>query len=177
MGERELPHSYNLGLASENQVIQQFVGEVFGDNARRIHNLFTCMEIAEEVIADTQEKYPEKAEEIFNSFRFLKPSPLLQLSKHHNLQLYRLHAQELVTRVVHGDDIKPATSAELASVFCEISLEHPLTHDYIAAYAKLFTAVFPTKAQEIWPYPISESYPGRTDEIIGRLREKFSQER
>jgi hypothetical protein len=177
MGERELPFTDASNCVPENPIAQQLIGEVFGDNALRINNLFTCMEIAEEVIADTQEKYPEKAEEIFNSFRFLKPRPLLQLSKHHNLQLYRHHAQELVKRVVHGDDIKPATSAELACVFCEISLEHPLTHDYIAAYAKLFTAVFPTKAQEIWPYPISESYPGRTDEIIGRLREKFSQER
>ena len=177
MGERPLPFDDALIHVPENQSAQQLIGEIFGDDAARINHLFTCMEIAEEAIADAQEKHPDKAEEIFNSFRLLQPSPLLQLSKHHSLQLFRHHAKELVLRVAQDNDIKPATTAELASLFCEISLVQPLHHDYVAAYAKVFTAVFPTKAQEIWPEPLPESYPGRTDEIIGRLREKFSQER
>ncbi len=172
MGERESPYA-NV----PNQITQQLMGEVFGDNADRINNLFICMEIAEEVIEDAELTYPEQKEKIYTSFRFLQPSSLLQLSKHHNLELYRHHAQELVERIVQDDDIKPATTAELASVFCEVSQTQPLHHDYIAAYAKVFAAVFPTEAQEIWPEPPPESYPGRTDEIIGRLRDKFSQER
>ena len=172
-----MPYTHDPSWVSENQVTQKLIGEVFGDNARRINNLFTCMEVAEEVIAEAQQTYPEKKEEIYDSFRFLKPSPLLQLSEYHNLELYRHHSQELIERIVHGDDIKRATTAEMVSVFCEVSLVTPLSHDYVVAYAKLFTAVFPAKAGEILPELPHESYPGRADEIIGRMRRKVRQER
>ncbi len=128
MGERVSSDPVKQPQASEDQFNQRLLSEVFGDNAHRINNLFTCMEIAEEVIAEAQAEYLEKATEIYDSFKSLKPSPLLQFSRHQNLQLYRHHAQELVKRIIQDDDIKPATSAELASVFCEISLTYPLNH-------------------------------------------------
>ena len=146
MRERELLYAQDLSRVSENQVTQKLLGEVFGDNARRINNLFTCVEIAEEAIAEAQQIYPEKKEEISDSFRFLKPSRLLQLSGYHNSELYRHHAQEILERIVHDEDIEPATIAELVSVFCEASLLNPLSHNYVVTYAKVFTAVFPTKA-------------------------------
>ena len=177
MGERELPYTHDPSRVFENQITKGLIGEVFGDNARRIYNLFSCMEIAEEVIANAQQIYPERKEEIFESFRFLKPSPLLQFSGFHNPELFGHHAQEIVERIVRDEDIEPATTAELVSVFCEASLLNPLSHDYVVAYAKVFAAVFPTQAEEIWPQLPQESYPGRADEIIGRMRRKLRQER
>ena len=86
----------------------------------------------------------------------------------------------MLQRVVRGQtkkkELEAATAAELCCVFCNVSQVHPLQSDAVAAYQKLFNQVFPD-ALSVDEVVIQESYPGRADEIIAKLRRKFQQPR
>lgn len=147
---------------------------MMGDFGTRIQDVFACMAIAEEEISAAQARQPDRADDIWNSFKYLQPSELLQPR---TPQLYRAHAKEIVFRIAHGQtkrtQLEAATAAELCCVFSAVSLASPLQSDAVAAYQKLFKQVFPNVT--IYEgMAIQESYPGRTDEIISSLRRRCS---
>ena len=65
--------THDPSRVAENQVTKELTGHVFGDNARTINNLFTYMEIADEVITDAQHTYPEKKRKSLTVSDFLSP--------------------------------------------------------------------------------------------------------
>ncbi len=171
----ELQPSFN----AEHQVNTEVLFDLLGDLAPTVRAIFERMEIAEEEIQRAQEIYPHKADRIWDSFTYLRPSPILVP---HTSHLYRAHVKELITRVVLADgdlrkkDLEAATDAELCCVFCAVSQALPLQSDSVAAYQRVFKKVFP-EASFLDEFANSESYPGRADEIVTKLRRKYRQKR
>ncbi len=164
---------------AEHQASKEAMLNLLGELAPTVRTVFERMEIAEEEILKAQESYPHKADEIWNSFKYLRPSPILEPNTSH---LYRAHVKEIVTRIAqaNGDlrkkDLEAATDAELCCMFCAVSQALPLQLDAVAAYQQVFKRVFPD-VSFLDEFANSESYPGRAEEIIAELRRKYRQKR
>ncbi|MEM7032047.1 MAG: hypothetical protein AAF629_21010 [Chloroflexota bacterium] len=151
--------------------------EQMGDLGAQLKDVLDCMKIAEEEIASAQVRQPEKADVIWNSFTYLKPSPLL---RPRTPQLYRAHVKELIARVATGKtkkaELEAVTAAELCCIMSAASLAHPLQTDATIAYQKVFQIVFPDVVIDNEPV-LQESYSGRAEEIIEDMRRRFKQPR
>ena len=78
------------------------------DSKKVIANAFEHMRIAEEEIKSAKQRYPQKAQELHDSFRLLCPPA--SFTKYAP-DLYRAHAKELLQRIARGSDIALATRA------------------------------------------------------------------
>jgi len=138
-----------------------------------IGTVFRMMEIAEDVLDEFQAKYPEHRDVIHNSFSVLRPSRYLSSAP---LKLYRIYAEELVQRIVDGDDLNLGTDAELLIAFKEMSLVAPLHAEAATAYARLFNKHFPgvVNAKGVTDY---EQYPGSIEERYAEMRKKLASQR
>lgn len=100
------------------------IGETAVGNA--IANTFRHMDIAEQVIADGKEQYPDKAYEIDRLFAVMYwPKSLLSTAPE---SAYRAYLRELVERVVNGGDLDSPTFVELFCIVSEASLNAPIDH-------------------------------------------------
>ncbi len=164
---------------AEHRANREVMFDLLGDLAPTVRTIFERMEIAEEEIQRAQVIYPHKADRIWDSFTYLRPSPILIP---HTSHLYRAHVRELITRVALADgdlrkkELEAATDAELCCVFCAVSQALPLQSDAVAAYQRVFKKVFP-EVSFLDEFANSESYPGRADEIVTKLRRKHRQKR
>lgn len=164
---------------TDDQATREAMFSLLGELAPTVRTIFERMRIAEEEIEKAQTDFPHKADEIWGSFTYLRPTPLLDPCTSH---LYRAHAREIVTRIAQADgslrkkDLEAATDAELCCVFCAVSQAFPLQGDAVAAYQRVFKNVFPN-ATFLDEFARSESYPGRADEIISGLRRRYQQKR
>lgn len=143
-----------------------------GPLAPRIASTFNAMEWAEVEIAAAKLRHPDKTDIIHDTFKHLCPSPILHPR---NEFTYRAHAREIIERVINGEDLAPATDAELCCVFCEGSLKAPLQSDYVLAYEQLMKHV--ASDLELPDMGMSESYRGRVAEITAQARIQFKQDR
>lgn len=164
---------------TDHQANREAMLDLLGEMAPTVRSIFEQMEIAEEEIETAQAKYPHKAEEIWRSFTYLRPTPLLYRCTPH---LYRAHAREIIGRIIQTQgkerkkDLEAATDAELCCAFCAVSQALPLQSDAVAAYQQVFKRVFPD-VTFLDEFGRSESYPGRADEIVAELRKKYRQKR
>lgn len=161
----------------EHRAAREQMFELMGNLGPILRWHFICVEIADAEIATAQQAHPHLAEHLWNSFTYLWPSELLHIR---NPKLYRAHAQEMLQRLIAGEtkrrELESATAAELCCLFSAASLASPLNADAIAAYKTLFAQVFPD-APLVKEFTAYESYPGRADEIIRDLRQKYRQSR
>lgn len=150
-------------------IIPDEVREIIGEAVSgRIGQTFRCMSIAEEEIKDAKRRWPRRARRLNAAFGILMPGDLVTAGD----RLYRAHCQELLGRVMRGEDIVPGTDAECMFVLMRASLAAPPDGDHARAYGRLFAACFPDHA-DITKGLGRESYEGRVDEIIAHLREKI----
>ena len=134
-----------------------------------IGGAFACMGIAEEEIAEARKNYPARAEEINGAFGLLYTPEILQGKA---LQLYRMHAREVVTRI--GEGLGPQVSnAMVLAALSEWSLEHMPNQDARAAMEQLYLEVFDEiPGGEILPTP--EYTPGGAAQVIEGVRKRLS---
>lgn len=176
---RHRQSEFQSSAKTERLANREAMLDLLGELAPTVRTVFQHMEIAEEEIQKAQEIYPHKADEIWNSFKYLRPSPILEP---HTPHLYRAHVRELITRIAQADgdlrknDLEAATDAELCCLFCVVSQAFPLQSDAVVAYQRVFKRVFPDLTC-LGEFAKSEIYPGRTDEIIAQLRRKYGQSR
>lgn len=113
--------------------------EYTGVSSTVLADIFSYMEIAEELIAKAQEEYPADAGRIYDVFRWLAPSNLVC----GKMPLYRAHVWELIQRKRDGLDLRTPTKAELLAGVMEMATDAPLGQ--IATYLAmdLFIQVFP----------------------------------
>lgn len=137
----------------------------------RIIQVFEMMEIAEELISTYKKQYPDKKEKIHNAFTYMRPSKYLQNVP---AKVYRIHAREILDRIVEGKDLKPGSDAELLTAFSEISLKIPMHAEPATAYIRLAKKHFPGVVDLEYEY---ESYPGSIEETYQELRQKMSTNR
>lgn len=145
--------------------------------ATALLELFEFTDIAEEVIKEMQEKYPDKHKEIWNSFRHLLPSATLRGVP--RPLLYRKHCEEIISRIVNGGNPNPGTRAEMLAALHQTSLQAPLNNDHAYVYQHLFKIVFPNKYVKLGLEVVDfyESYPGRANEIMSAMQRKLTIQR
>ena len=133
-----------------------------------IGGAFACMGIAEEEIAEARRRYPTKSEEINGAFGLLCTPEILQGKA---LQLYRMHARDVVTRI--GEGLGPRVSnAMVLAALSEWSLEHLPSQDVRAAMEQLYLSMFDEiPGGEILPTP--EYTPGGAAQVIEGVRRRL----
>lgn len=102
-----------------------------------INNLFHHMDISEEEIARAQEAQPEYRDLLWDSFRYLSSDYLSDAGD----ELYRHHCQEILSRVVNGDNLDEATKSEVMYAISKTSLKAPLQSTSTYLYHDLFVEI------------------------------------
>ena len=103
-------------------------------------------------------------------FLAFAPSDLLNTVK--NPKLFSGHVRELFKRYQRGDDLRPASMAEVAVALHQMSLIAPLEQNHAAAYGRAFViALAITKERELCIFP--EKWAGGAGEVLNTLSRKF----
>ncbi len=145
--------------------------EFTGTNKKlcQIVTVFECSMIADRTIREMQGVFPDFAGIIDKSFGILKPSePLMDKSP----ELYEAHCKELIVRRISGENIEPATDAEIIAAISDLSLRAPLQRDCAYVMQKLFKKLFPGKLPDL--LEIQESYEGSHLAVEMELRSKLA---
>ena len=150
-------------------------GVLSGSLANTIECVFDCIDIAEEEIAAAKIRFPEIADEIHETFRFLRPTePLEGLCD----TLYRHHARELILRASADANLEPGTTAEVLGALSRLSLAGPPSREMTLLYMKLFGEIFPEQASEIFAGICPNDYElTRVAELESEFRRKLGTER
>jgi hypothetical protein len=127
---------------------------------------FECMSVAEKVLS---REFGGKENEPEGIFLALCPSAPL---RDKSLVLYARHAEELCARAAAGQDVNPATDAELLAAICDTSLVAPLTTSGSAVAGYLFAKVF--KGRAIGPGRAYAAWAGQALDEVAKMRSKFS---
>lgn len=128
------------------------------------------MEIAEEEITQAMQQHPLKAALLFDSF--LTVTPTLNMTTL-TPQVYRAHVRELLDRVIHKQDVRPGTLAEVMIALSEASLHAPLIENAGFLYARIFRSIF---GEDAVPglSAFRESHQGAANQIERDLRRKLT---
>lgn len=104
-------------------------------------------------------------------FKAFAPSDLLSQVK--NPKLFSGHVRELFKRYQRGDDLRPATMAEVAVALHQMSLIAPLEQNHAAAYGRAFAIALaiPVKERELCIF--TEKWAGAAGEVLHTLGRKF----
>ena len=108
----------------------------------QISGILNRMEIAEDEIAEAQARHPERSERIWGAFKLLCAP---QLSGYPDV-IYRAHCAEILDRVVNNGDTSLGTRAEVMISCSQASLESPLARAIMSLYARLFSEIYPGRA-------------------------------
>jgi hypothetical protein len=128
---------------------------------------------AEEEVSRAQGLRPEDSDALYHAFELLVPTQNRMATEF----VYRSHCRELLDRVGHGEDTRPATWAEIACACSEASLIAPMTDTGFGTYARAWNeARFPV------PFPdmndtlkhVEGLHSSEIDEITSQLRRKLS---
>jgi len=143
------------------------------------HDQFELMGWAEDEITKAQERHGETGKgPLWNSFLILKVTDQPYMWSE---IIYRAHCRELLDRVAAGQDIRPATDAEMIAAMRESSLTAPLSSAAATLYFRIAARSFP----ELWAacgdhsdLTAYEAVHGTAaDEHEGWLRKKLTRER
>ena len=140
-------------------------------------DIFAVMDVTDAIIRKWQKRYPAQAAVLYDCFSLGKPTfPLLLESR----RLWAYHFEELLQRVVDGEDLNPATDAELLAGLLDTSKVVPPHGSKFTLYFRLFKKLFPVEASKIsadvtiYDY---ESSPGWVAEQTAIIRTRYSSER
>jgi hypothetical protein len=95
--------------------------------------------VAEEEIAQAQNRHPLAADRIWHAFPLLVPTRRLMSTE----WVYRSHCRELLCRVASGADTREATAAEVAILCSELSQVVALNTAATALYMRTWAQAFP----------------------------------
>ncbi|UGT58839.1 hypothetical protein [Nocardia asteroides] len=123
-------------LDSTREVIELSAEAIFGEVTEMLGPIFEQMSWCEEEIAAAQARHPERADEIWHSFRLLQPTNDLMARE----PVYRAHCREILDRVATGGDTRSATAIEVLMVMRETSLIAPLTTAATGLYFRMWKA-------------------------------------
>ena len=135
--------------------------------------LFEQMDWAEDEIEQARQLRPQDSDALFHSFRLLTPT-------HKNMHtefVYRSHCRELLDRVSHRSDTRPATWAEIVCACSETSQVAPMTEAGFGTYARAWNqAGFPV------PFPdlpgilqhVEALHHDGIDELTDLMRRKLT---
>ena len=129
-----------------------------------INTVFKTIEVAEKVIKSMKKRYPEHANKIHKTFKYLKPTNKIF---HDNKTLYRHHCKELIKRHIKNKNMDYLTDAEVLLVLKETSLKAPLNTQAAGAYIKLFNRIVPKHNKQP---ELPEPYKGAYKEIINQIK-------
>lgn len=140
--------------------------KLFDDIMGQANNLFALMDDVEVMIAEYQRKHPAKKAELWDAFKTVMPT--------HNMTMYRkelflAHCEELLDRIVAGEDLRPATNAEILAVFVRVSAAAPFHGNAAYAYYVTFAKVF---GEPDWGVELRENYDGASHHILHEVRLK-----
>jgi hypothetical protein len=99
--------------------------DLFGEIHGAYAGFFERMEWAEEEIRAAQKRCPAKADELYHSFILCKPADHSDLANCAEFA-YRSHVQEILSRVIAGEDTRPATNAEMIMALIDVSQMAPM---------------------------------------------------
>lgn len=171
----------------DHEVVKEIMGP---DVGAVIVGAFKLMEAAEEEIQAAMKKDPQNAELIDERvFQLCRPSEALREYPEH---MYRKHVQELIARVVAGEDTTLATDAEAACGLAGASMIAPFGRDAQHTYIRIFLRLFPgyefqngsskkdptiEKLVKLWRKgDYQEEYPGHMNELESYCKRKLSQD-
>jgi hypothetical protein len=98
------------------------------------------MDLADEEIDNACARHPvQYRDTLFHSFGLLHPT----LPRMTSAFVYRSHCQELLTRVVRGEDTRPGTAAEVCCLCADISTQVPLNSPAAGLYFRMWAQAFP----------------------------------
>lgn len=153
MTQDKLAQQLNLALINKTGELPNFLEnktyrELMGDLAPVIDSVFRFMDIAEEEIAKGKIQWPDRAEQIHQSFSALRPTPDLHMNRFAE-EMYRSHCKELIHRIVEAHeldekriDLTRPTSAEVCIVLSETSSKSGLSGAATSIYMRNFVKVF-----------------------------------
>lgn len=153
-------------------ILELFSGEV----SSVITNVFFYMEIAEKLIQEYKDKYPEQVGEFHNSFMALAPpKEMIGLIP----DIYEAHCREILERVKNGNKLNRGTDAECLVLIQNVSLKVPPNSSLQAVYYHLFKKILgDEKADRIYPdWQPKEDYQGQIKEEINVLKDKIGRRR
>lgn len=110
----------------------------FGNLTSTIRTSFELMEIAENCIATYQKHHPDFKDELWDSFWLVRPFDGM-----FEPRLYAAHVNELLWRVVNGEDVRYATNAEIIWGISLGSMAVPPSVSCVYLMAKLFDKIYP----------------------------------
>jgi hypothetical protein len=146
--------------------MKQIAEALGGPIGNVIMRAFDRMDMAERIIKKT--KAPR------DTFKWLCPTaPIQEL----DTKVYQNHCTELCRRARAGEDMRPATEAELLGILMAFSLKAPLTESYQFLYERLFNSVMGTAVYQRVigkDLPPREPYTGFYQETVDELRRKSS---
>jgi hypothetical protein len=146
--------SVNAESIVESIVGAGFMGEVLA--------ILDDVVYAEGQIEVYMDRYPERRDAIWSSFRLLERPPILR----EKLQwMYERHVLELLERVAHGSDTRPGTDAEVCAACYEMSQVTPFSALGLAAFATAFLLVFDTPGSPAGHDVIQEMRQMRDDNV------------
>ena len=129
---------------------------------------FNLTVIADQVIREFQERYPEYKENLDKVFMDLASTEPLE-GKHPSL--YRVHCVELCQRRIDGEDLRPATDAEVIGAISNLSLKVPIKKDCAYIMQRLFRKHFPDVLPELPDF--TEEYQGSSSRFELLFRSKL----
>lgn len=109
---------------------------------RLLDRCFAQMEWAEDEIKQAQERHPDAAAKLWETFLLIQGTHELM----HTEFVYRAHARELLERVYAGEDCRRPTDVELVCGLSEASLHAPLRTAAVTLYMRLCARLFSDKA-------------------------------
>jgi hypothetical protein len=162
------------------------------DLLEQMEDILDTIEIAEEEIEAAQARHREKPPErdatgkiigvkgpLWRSFRLLEPKGAMASKAEF---VHRGHCREVLDRVAHRQDTRPATDAEMIAGLCQVSLAVPLRPTAFGLYQRLFTRRFPDQAKQTFgqlPSTLEDYehiYGSRIDEQETWLRHRARQD-
>lgn len=136
----------------------------------QVGGIFNRMETAEDEITEAQSRHPEHSDRIWGAFKLLCAP---QLSGYPDV-IYRAHCAEILDRVVGGVDTRLGTKAEVMISCSQASLESPLARAIMSLYARLFSEIYPGRANWVQDMlgPSVWVNSDDVDELLDTLRYK-----
>lgn len=124
-------------------VLDKLTGASTGVSLGRVlDRCFAQMEWAEDEIKQAQQRHPDAAAKLHDTFLLIQGTHELMGTEF----VYRAHARELLERVYAGEDCRSPTDVEIVCGLSEASLRAPLNTAAITLYMRLFARLFPDKA-------------------------------
>ena len=120
------PHAQQIGRDRNSDRLACLLGDIESALALTSH--------AEDEISDAMTRNPAHADRIWHSFRLLIPT----FDRLHYEVVYRAHCRELLHRVAHDLDTRPATSAECCVAMMHTSKSAPLKTSAVGLYLRLW---------------------------------------